>query len=357
MPAEAAEKQELHQSRTRSRTRGTTPSRTSQRPRTQRGTRRPPSRTSQPKAAQQLSPEQERIAEAIASKDPERILEALRIGTEAPQELSYDDRNFAYRMLLETFKGQAGRKALWKMARYCAARPEIVARQLACAVLDTFWRTQQPEAERILLNLARDEDWEVREYAAATIARIVKKQFRASYRYLEAWAKHPDPAVRREVLIALVAIADEKHPDWAEPLLRLVEANLRDRDPYIRRHLGAFAVGQGLLRRYPQATLAALARWAEAKDETQRWNVAMAFTTPWAGPVWEEALAILRNLASDPRRIVWEAVSLALQNLLGLKPAEVEPRLREWMREPALRVPVSTALAAHQRQESEARSS
>jgi hypothetical protein len=122
--------------------------------------------------------------------------------------------------------------------------------------------------------------------------------------------------------------------------------NLRDRDPYIRRNLGPFALGEGLLRHYPGATLEALRKWSKGKDEIQRWNVAMALTTSWAAESWRDALEILRTLASDKRRIVWQAVSMGLENLLRTHAGRVQPKLRGWMKERALRVPVSTALAA-----------
>lgn len=293
-----------------------------------------------------LDPEQQQLAQVIETGSPDDILTALRIGTEEPEELSYDLRNFAYSKLLERFRTPTQRKELWKLTRYCAARPEIVARQMSCAVLDFLWKDNKPEAERILLNLARDEDWEVREYASATLARIVKLSFRANYPYYRKWAGHPDPSIRRQVMISLVAIGDADHPEWAKPLLEAVEVNLKDRDPYIRRNLGPFALGEGMLRYYPEPTLEAMVQWAKSKDAIVRWNVAMGLTTSWAGDHWMESLKILRILASDRRRVVWQAVSVALENLLKQHPEQIEPLLKGWMKEPPLRVAVSTALTA-----------
>ncbi|MBD3335213.1 MAG: hypothetical protein GF355_06825 [Candidatus Eisenbacteria bacterium] len=306
-------------------------------------------RAKQPQTKQRLDALQEKILRAIETRNPEEILQVLRIDTEEPQELSYDHRNFAYRELLQHFRTPTQKEILWQMTRYCAARPELVARQLACAVLDVFWKDRQPEAERLLLNLARDEDWEVREYAAATMARIVRKNFRANSPYIRRWAENPDPSIRRQVLIAVVAISDGGRSDWAEALLQVVASNLRDRDPYIRRNLGPYALGEGLLRHYPDETLEAMRNWARHKDEMVRWNVGMGLTSPWVKGHWEEALQILKSIGADKRRNVWQAVSAALQNLLRLHPEEVEPRMQEWMRERGLRVAVSTALAASQK--------
>jgi hypothetical protein len=198
--------------------------------------------------------------------------------------------------------------------------------------------------ERLLLNLARDEDREVRLFAASTMARAIRSSFKANLRYLRAWSRHPDPSVRRQVIIATVAVADSRHADWAKPLLDLLEPHLSDRDPYIRRNLGPFALGQGLLRVYPEASLERFAKWLGSDDEIVRWNIAMAFTGPIAGLHCDGALEILRVLASDPRRFVWGAAAMSLRNLLELRPQRAEPVLQEWMRVPALRVAVSSAL-------------
>ncbi|MBU1950690.1 MAG: HEAT repeat domain-containing protein, partial [Candidatus Eisenbacteria bacterium] len=290
----------------------------------------------------------EKILSVIDTADIDQIMVALQIGTERPEEFSYEQRNVAFVRIIERFRTPTQRAELWKMIRFCAARPEIIARQMACAILDNYWKDKKTEAERILLNLARDEDWEVREYASATIARIVRSNFKAVYPYLLRWAESDDPSVRRQVMVAIVAISDQEHPEWAKPLLDLVETNLKNRDPYVRRNLGPFALGEGLLRNYPEDTLEAMSTWTNLDDEMVRWNIGMGLTVSHVGDYWEAALIILKSFGTDKRRMVWQAVSMALQNLLHLHPDVVEPRLNGWMKEePGLRVAVSTALAAY----------
>jgi len=251
--------------------------------------------------------------------------------------------DYAFRLLRARLASAPTRRKLWVWTRHCAARPEVEARQMACALLDGFWKDERKDVERLLLNLARDEDREVRLFAASTMARVIRANFKANLRYLRAWSRHPDPSVRRQVIIATVAVADERHPDWARPLLDLLEPHLSDRDPYIRRNLGPFALGQGMLRVYPDACLERFEKWLGSADEIVRWNVAMAFTGPVAALCWEGALRILRLLAADPRRFVWGAAAAALKNLLQLRPQRVGPVLQEWMKLPALRVAVSSA--------------
>jgi HEAT repeat protein len=251
--------------------------------------------------------------------------------------------DYAFRQLRGRLGSVVARRKLWIWTRHCAARPEVEARQMACALLDAFWKDHRKDVERLLLNLARDEDREVRLYAASTMARVIRSSFKTNVRHLRAWSRHPDPSVRRQVIIATVAVADERHPDWAKALLDLLEPHLSDRDPYIRRNLGPFALGQGMLRVYPDAALERFAKWLGSNDEIVRWNIAMAFTGPVAALRCEKALEILKVLASDPRRFVWGAAAHALKNMVQLRPQRVQPVLRQWMADPALRVAVSSA--------------
>ncbi|MBM3316529.1 MAG: HEAT repeat domain-containing protein [Candidatus Eisenbacteria bacterium] len=290
---------------------------------------------------------QTRVDRALECDTPDLLIGTLAaVAAQRPAMESAGLKTHAFRELRQGLGSASARRKAWTWTRICASRPEAEARELACALLDTFWRDHRKEVERIALNLARDEDREVRLYAASTIARIIRSSFRANVRYLRAWSRHADPSVRRQVIIATVAVADEEHPEWARLLLDMLEPHLSDRDPYIRRNLGPFALGQGMLRVYPQETLDRLEKWLQSDNEIVRWNVAMAFTAPIGALALERGLEILRLLAADPRRFVWGAAALAIKNLATLRPRRVRPVLRQWMKDPALRVAVSTALNA-----------
>jgi hypothetical protein len=286
-----------------------------------------------------------RLDRVLTSDLPDGLVTTLVVAgrrkTDAESKALMD---YAFRLLRARLASAPARRKLWLWTRHCAARPEIEARQMACALLDAFWKDHRKDVERLLLNLARDENREVRLFAASTMARVIRASFKANLRYLRAWSRHPDPSVRRQVIIATVAVADERHADWGRPLLDLLEPHLSDRDPYIRRNLGPFALGQGMLRVYPEASIERFGKWLGSTDEIVRWNIAMAFTGPIAGLQWEGALEILRVLAADPRRFVGGAAAMALKNLLQLRPQPIEPVLQEWMTVPALRVAVSSAL-------------
>ncbi len=251
---------------------------------------------------------------------------------------------YLFHRLLARLDEAPYRRRVWNWTRLSATRPETEVREMACALLDSFWKDHRKDVERLTLNLARDEDLEVRQYGAGTMARSVRANFRLRFRYLQAWSSHPDPSVRRQVIIATVGVADPNHPERAKPLLDLLEPHLSDRDPYVRRNLGPFALGQGLLRAYPEETLARFHGWLASEDEVIRWNLAMGLAAAVALSEWKSALDVLQVLASDQRRFVWGAASAALGNLVHHRAREVGPILRRWMRDPQLRVAVSSAL-------------
>ncbi|MCK4305712.1 MAG: HEAT repeat domain-containing protein [Candidatus Eisenbacteria sp.] len=257
-------------------------------------------------------------------------------------------KSYLFKCLLRKLTDHVERRRLWNWTRLSAARPESEAREMACVLLDAFWKDHRKEVERLTLNLARDEDVDVRQYAAGTMARIIRGNFRQRFKHLQVWSRHPDPSVRRQVIIATVGVADPEHPERAKPLLDLLEPHLADRDPYVRRNLGPFALGQGLLRAYPDATLARFQQWIRSDDEIVRWNLAMGLATAVRLSEWEAALEVLRVLAADNRRFVWGAASAALGNLVSHRAREVAPVLRRWMSDPQLRVSVVSALRSAQ---------
>jgi len=278
--------------------------------------------------------------------EPEALIATMvAVQRQRPSTESSAFQTCIIRRLRNDAEDPANRRKIWIWTRICSSRPEIEARQVACAVLDTFWKDHRKEVEKLTLNLARDEEHEVRLYAASTMARIVRSNFRSYFRYMRLWSRHADPSVRRQVIIATVAVADSDRPEWARPLLDLLEPHMSDRDPYIRRNLGPFALGQGMLRVYPEETLERCEQWLPSDDEIVRWNIGMAFATPVIPVDRVRTLSILKVLASDTRRFVWGAAAAALQNLAKAEPMEVLPVLKRWQEDPSLRVAVSTAFS------------
>jgi len=223
-------------------------------------------------------------------------------------------------------------------------RQESAARQLACGLLPDLWHQHPRPAEILLQRLAGDERWEVREWAGGALGRVLLEHFDPFYDRCRAWTQHPSANVRRAVCIAALTASGARHPQWADPLLDLLEPLLPDRTAYVRKNLGPFAIGNGLLRRYPKETLARLTEWAQRDDEGTRWNVAMAFSAAAGADRWQEGLPILAELAGDDRRTVWRAVASALRVMARRHPQDIVPRLRAWLDHPQRSRPAAVAL-------------
>jgi hypothetical protein len=137
------------------------------------------------------------------------------------------------------------------------------------------------------------------------------------------------------VVIAARKAANEKHDEWADALLDLLEPLLSDRTEYVRRNLGPYAIGDGLLRCHPVPTLTRLRRWALDPRQEVRWNVAMAFHSFGGTRHLSEALDVLEQLAADERRFAWRAAASTL-HYLGRRHAEaVTPVLEGWLEDKA----------------------
>jgi 3-methyladenine DNA glycosylase AlkC len=132
--------------------------------------------------------------------------------------------------------------------------------------------------------------------------------------------EHKSANLRRCVAIAVRSAGNLRKEEWAEPLISLLAPLLPDKTAYVRKNLGSYVIGDGMLRCYPNFTLEHLRRWARRKDEGTRWNVAMAFASYGGNKNWRESMKILTKLATDERRYVWRSVALALLYLARRRP-------------------------------------
>lgn len=200
------------------------------------------------------------------------------------------------------------------------AHPRRADKGLAALLLAPLVASHPAEVERAVLRLARDDRWDVRDAAAALLGRGLDAVFDRYVRTCRSWMDREDARVRRAVVAAAKHAARSRAPDRAERLLDLVEPALREREQYVRRSVGAFAIGDQLLRSYPDETLARLERWALDPDETVRWNVAMAFSSAAGAKHAERGLPILRELARDHSRSVVRAANATLRRIARRRP-------------------------------------
>lgn len=198
------------------------------------------------------------------------------------------------------------------------AHPRRVDKELAAVITGPLARTHRRDVARNAARLARDDDKEVRDTAAGLFARLLTESFADGLPIAREWATGPESRLRRAAVVAAKYAARTRKPEWAEPLLDLVELALRDPDEYVRKSLGPSALGDQFVRSYPDATLARLRRWMQDEDQNVRWNVAMTFSAASGARLAQRAPDVLDFLADDERPFVRDAVRAAQRRVRTL---------------------------------------
>ncbi|GAC1702399.1 MAG: hypothetical protein NVS9B6_18580 [Candidatus Limnocylindrales bacterium] len=209
------------------------------------------------------------------------------------------------------------------------AHPRRVDKELAAVLLRPLAGSHQADVERAIGRLAKDEDWEVRETGASLFGYALDAHFERYLPSARTWVTTGEPRLRRAVVVAAKHAARARLAERETAILDLVEGAVHQGDEYVRKSLGPFAVGDQLLRSYPEATLERLGRWARDPDENARWNAAMAFTTATGARLGERAFVILAGIAADERPFVRRAATAALRNIFRRRP-ELRATVLEW---------------------------
>ena len=239
------------------------------------------------------------------------------------------EHRYAARKIVEV--GPSLKEAL-AVAESLAERSEAPARHVACQLVPEVYTAGKKRAARLLHRLVDDEDRAVRDAASEVCGRLLRADFPAMLEVLHSWCSDRSENVRRAVGVAAGHAALPEHPEWAEPLLKLLEGLLEDRDRLVRRSIPP-VIGGSLLSAYPILTFEYIVRWSTASDQQVLWNVAMALSTPAAAGMVKKALIVLRKLSLDERRYVWRAVASAMWKLGRKRPEIVRPELARWLEE------------------------
>jgi hypothetical protein len=207
------------------------------------------------------------------------------------------------------------RQLVW--AKKLMVREENIARSIACGLVASGWERDRKGTEKRLRALVEDDDWEVREWASGGLAEVLAQDFEGGIQLCDAWSMQADEAPCRAAALALSSQAKSRNLAEAGPMLEIIERLLSLDGAYLQKNLGPFALGGGLLSRFPKETLALLRKASKKRDENTRWNVAMAFTTAAARKHADEGRKILDTLEPDDRKRIVHAVAKARKNLSG----------------------------------------
>jgi DNA alkylation repair enzyme/HEAT repeats len=269
---------------------------------------------------------------ALARDDPTMVIAALdgqfhhgRPGSPIALRQQVGER------LIAALAEQTPRESRW--IDVLAQSPSPSARQVACLLLASRYPRDRSSVLQAAQALTDDAHWEVREAAAGLLGTLLDQDFPRMRSWLETLRGSRSENQRRAVVLAVKYAARREHPERTQGLLDLLAPLLRDESHYVRRNLGAFTLGDGLLRVDPGTTLTQLRAWSRDRDPAVRWNVAMAFSSAIGSFHWPAARAMLERLARGPEPMVRMGVAKALRRCRQRYPEEVAEALRRWAKD------------------------
>src|SRR3989442_8735674 len=228
--------------------------------------------------------------------------------------------------------GDPAREGRW--IEVLALSPSPSARQVACLLLANRYSRDRAGVLRTAEALADDAHWEVREAAAGLMGTLLEHDFVRNRSWLATLRSSRSENLRRAVVLAVKYAARREHPERTPALPDLLVPLLRDESTYVRRNLGPFTLGDGLLRIDPRTTLSQLRALSRDRDPMVRWNVAMAFSSAIGSFHWPAARATLERLARGPEPLVRMGVAKAVRRCRQRYPEEVAQALRSWAKDP-----------------------
>lgn len=203
----------------------------------------------------------------------------------------------------------------YKLAKEFLKRPEYTARNVGLHLITAGW-PKHKDVEKLVLKAANDTDWIVREFAAGTFARLLEMDFTHYSALFKKWVKGQTPNVKRAIALAIKYEA-KKHDSkkWKFYAILITEL-LKEEDEYVRKNLGPFALGDGLLKKFPKEILASAKDWVKSDNKNVRWNTAMMFTASAAKQFSKEGKVLLKQLEDDVEPMVKRAAKSALKKLV-----------------------------------------
>lgn len=201
------------------------------------------------------------------------------------------------------------------LAKKFLARAEYTARNIGTHLLVAGWPKHKKDVETLIKAAANDEEWIVREYAAGTFATLLAKDFLHFSKLYLKWVKTESVNVKRAIALAVKYESKLADPKKWKVYFSLINPLMAEEAEYIRKNLGPFAIGDGLLSRYSKEVLNACKKWSQSKNENVRWNTAMIFTAAAAKKYVKDGKAILKPLKEDSNTFVSKAATKAYKIL------------------------------------------
>ncbi|MDH4618969.1 HEAT repeat domain-containing protein [Brevibacillus sp. AY1] len=261
----------------------------------------------------------ERFQEAVVRSDIPEMLDILHMQvTKHATTPNQSVKNMALKIMEEILQQPA---AIYEVGIQLSNSKSPTGEELGAIIVATHYAVNPAEVNSVLLRLADSTDWEVREWVASACAIVLTHNFKNFYPTLLEWTKNDSPNVRRAVVVAVKYTARKMEDQYAELLIDLIEPLLSDEDIYVKKNLGAFAIGDGLLKYYPKQLINRLNTWIHSENEHVRWNIIKIFSSAEGIKYIEDSIHLLKILSNDQRKIVKRVFHSTMQSVKKRDPA------------------------------------
>ncbi|MBV7331316.1 DNA alkylation repair protein [Chloroflexi bacterium TSY] len=236
-------------------------------------------------------------------------------------------KNKAIRIIRKIHKDDA--ESVYNLAITFANSENNGAKEIGVYLLPPFYASCPEHIDEIVYRLGDDDHWEVREWAASAFAYVISGHFDLVYPRLQRWQNDDSSNIRRMVAVAIGFATRDCDEEQCRRLLPILESFLPDRDPYVSKNLGAYAIGNCALHHQPILT----GKWLTSinpSDEQTAWNLAMIFSTSVAAKQFAHIQSLLVGLVNDERQRVQRAVKKGIKNINKRTPEQIEQLLDSW---------------------------
>lgn len=260
----------------------------------------------------------ESLIKAVQSKNIREILEILQL--QATGHANTPPQKIKVAALKQIRKSFEDTKNLYEIGMKLANSGNITGEEIGAILIAEQYSFNSSVVESTLYRLADSPNWEVREWVASACEIILTNNFSEFYPTMLQWTSDKSPNIRRAVAVAVKYAAKTKKDEYCEKLIDLLEPILSDTDPYVKKNLGDFAIGDGLLKYFPNQVLNRINVWIENDNEQVRWNIAKIFSSAEGIKYIEDSIHIICELREDNRTTVKRAVASTLNSIKKRRP-------------------------------------
>lgn len=257
---------------------------------------------------------QQRFIEAIQEKSLAKIKDVFRsLSTDHASTPKQAEKTKAIQILKSFYNSSD--KHLYEIAYNLSNASDETCEEIGLIILAEKYHINPREVTQVIYKLSDSPNWEVREWAASACSIVLTNHFDDFGKVLMKWVVDESPNIRRCVAVAVKYVSKLKKIEFFPRLIELIHPLLYDNDPYVKKNLGGFAIGDGLLKNYPLPMVNIIKEWVLIDNEYVRSNIALIFTSAAAAKNFTHLEIVFRVLKEDNRMVVVNTVKQAETNL------------------------------------------